>query len=241
MADMRDAIESISEFIERSVTAAGAKGVVLGVSGGLDSAVVLGLCKIAFPDNTLGVISPCHSDPIDKQYALLVIEKFGVEYVEVRLDDVYDAFLRAAGGTTSRLALGNVKARLRMITNYYYANQRNYLVVGTGNKAELTMGYFTKYGDGGVDILPIGHLTKTEVRQMAALLGVPEEIIKRPPTAGLWPGQTDESEMGITYDELDSYLVGREVRPEIREMIERRKRVHAHKLRPPDLPPSADH
>src|SRR5690606_5628013 len=104
------------------------------------------------------------------------------------------------------MAVANLKPRLRMTTVYYVANTRNYLVAGTGNRSELTIGYFTKYGDGGVDLLPIGRLLKAEVRELARELGIPERIITKAPSAGLWAGQTDEGEMGFTYAELERYL-----------------------------------
>ena len=106
----------------------------------------------------------------------------------------------------SNLAKANLKPRLRMLVLYYFANKLNYLVCGTGNKSEIMAGYFTKHGDGATDILPIGDLLKKEVRKLAKELGIPEHIITKPPTAGLWPGQTDEGEMGITYPELDDIL-----------------------------------
>ena len=232
-AGVRERIDKLSRFIKDNVDRAGAKGAVVGVSGGVDSAVVLGLCARALPGSTLALILPCKSDPLDKEYALMVIHKFGVPYREIVLDRVYDSFVGAAGGEPSRLVLANVKVRLRMISWYYWANTHNYLVVGTGNKAEIIMGYFTKYGDGGTDILPLANLTKSEVREVARALEVPEQIIARAPTAGLWVGQTDEGEMGITYDEIDRYIKGEEVNPAARELIERRKVANAHKLRPP--------
>jgi NAD+ synthase len=111
---------------------------------------------------------------------------------------------------TSRLACANIKPRLRMASLYAFANLHDYRVLGTGNRSELVVGYFTKYGDGGVDLLPLGSLTKTEVRQLARHLDVPRRIIAKPPSAGLWAGQSDEGEMGLTYDDLDAYLSGRE-------------------------------
>jgi NAD+ synthase len=124
----------------------------------------------------------------------------------VDLTPVFDSLLEALP-PGDRVAAGNLKARLRMAVWYYFANSRNYLVVGAGNKSEIKIGYFTKYGDGGVDILPLGDLLKTQVRELACELGIPEEIIVKSPSAGLWEGQTDEGEMGITYEELDRVLI----------------------------------
>ncbi len=234
---MQATIDRLVSFIKERVEGASARGVVVGVSGGLDSAVVLGLCKKAIPAGTLALILPCYSDPVDRQLALSVIDKFEVPYREVALDRPYDEMMKVLGEVPSRLAMSNVKVRLRMISLYYFANAYNYLVVGTGNKAELTMGYFTKYGDGGIDILPLGNLAKCQVREIARLVGVPKEIIDRVPTAGLWPGQTDEGEMGITYNEIDRYILTGEASPETRAIIEKRKAASAHKFRLPALPP----
>ncbi len=178
------------------------------------------------------------------RHAELVARTFDLEYRLIRLDGVYDLLVEAFNGTLSRsfppdtlrLALGNIKPRLRMLVLYFYANLRNYLVVGTGNRSELAVGYFTKYGDGGVDILPLGNLVKRQVRELASFLGVPEEIIKKPPSAGLWEGQTDEGELGITYELLDAYLLSGGVPPEVKEKIEAMKKRSEHKRRMPLIP-----
>jgi len=192
----------ISEWIKEKVREAGAEGVVLGISGGVDSALTAALAKKALGDKVLGLLIPCHSTPTDLEHARLVADKFGIETEYVDLSPVFDR-LMASLPRGSDLAVANLKPRLRMATLYYFANSRNDLVAGAGNKSELTVGYFTKYGDGGADILPLGDLLKSQVRELARELGVPEEIIAKPPSAGLWAGQTDEGEMGITYDELD--------------------------------------
>jgi len=195
----------ISNWIKEQVNKAGAKGIVLGISGGLDSAVVATLSKIALGKNVLGLIMPCRSNPEDQRYADLLTKKINIKTQIIELTPIYDISLKALP-PASKMAAANIKARLRMTTLYYFASKLNYLVAGTGNKSELTIGYFTKYGDGGVDILPIGNLLKTEVRNLAKQIGVPDELIKRPPSAGLWEGQTDEGEMGITYEELDKTI-----------------------------------
>lgn len=192
----------ISNWIRQKVHDAGGAGVALGLSGGVDSAVVGGLAKMALGDNVLGLIMPCHSDPIDEEFARLVASKFLIRVERVDLAPTFDSLLGVLP-PGDRMAVANLKPRLRMMTLYYHASRLGYLVAGTGNKSELSIGYFTKYGDGGVDILPIGDLLKTQVRELARELGVPEAVIERPPTAGLWAGQTDESEMGLTYEELD--------------------------------------
>ena len=210
----------IARWLEEHRAAAGAERYVLGLSGGVDSAVVCGLCvRAAGADRVTGVVMPSNSNPDDARYAREVASTFGVETVTVDLSPVTGALVAAieAGVETSRvggaaterqqqLALGNVRPRLRMTTLYYLANLTNGIVVGTGNKSEAMIGYFTKYGDGGVDLFPIIDLYKHEVRAVARVLGVPAGVIEKPPSAGLWPGQTDEAEIGLTYDELDAAL-----------------------------------
>jgi NAD+ synthase len=199
-------LERVSGWIAEQVREAGAGGIVLGLSGGVDSSLTAALAKKALGDKVLGMLMPCHSDPTDLEHARLVADKFGIETEYVDLGPVFDS-LMASLPRGSDLAVANLKPRLRMATLYYFANSRNYLVAGTGNKSELTVGYFTKYGDGGVDLLPLGDLLKSQVRELALALGVPEVIIAKPPSAGLWPGQTDEGEMDITYDELDRTIL----------------------------------
>ena len=198
-------VDRAAYWIREQVEQAGAKGVVVGLSGGVDSACVAGLAKRAVGDNALGLLMPCHSQPVDEEHGRLVAETFGLETVRVDLAPTHDRFL-AALPDGDRMARANLKPRLRMATLYYFANARGYLVAGTGNKAELMVGYFTKFGDGGCDILPLGGLLKREVRALARELGVPGVVIAKPPTAGLWPGQTDEGEMGLSYDQLDDTL-----------------------------------
>jgi NAD+ synthase len=199
-------VERISNWIRERVEEAGAEGGVLGISGGVDSAVTAVLAKMGLGDRVLGLIMPCHSDPTDVDHARWVAAKFGIETEYVDLTPIFDRLLEALP-PGNILAVGNLKPRLRMTTLYYFANSRHYLVVGTGNKSEIMVGYTTKYGDSGVDILPLGDLFKTQVRELAHELGIPEEIIAKPPSAGLWEGQTDEGEMGITYEQLDKVLM----------------------------------
>lgn len=196
----------IIDWIREQVKAANANGIVVGLSGGVDSSVVAGLCKEAVgKDNLLALILPSHSQKEDINDALLASESLDIDTKTVDLSGIYDN-LKGVLPEANNLADANLKPRLRMLVLYYFANKLSYLVCGTGNKSELMAGYFTKYGDGGVDILPLGNLLKRDVRALARELGIPEKIITKPPTAGLWPGQTDEGEMGITYNELDDIL-----------------------------------
>lgn len=244
--ELRVRINKAVEWLRTKVTEAKAQGLVIGISGGVDSAVVAGLCKQAFPEQTIGVIMPSHSNPVDREDALLIAETYGLKVVEVNLSDAHTQIFEAVKTGLEReaydlvgekMSQGNLKARLRMSTLYTVANALNYLVAGTDNAPESYTGYFTKYGDGGVDVLPISSLTKTEVRAWARALGLPEKIAGRVPTAGLWPGQTDEAEMGLTYDLIDRYLLGEKVPAEVEERIETLHRQSEHKRH---LPPSLD-
>ena len=229
-------------WIKETVTNAGCQGIVIGMSGGIDSSVGAVLCKKAFPDTTLGILIPCYSSPEDAEHARLVAEKFSIPTKTVMLDSIYDSHLAQLAGDIkvdeiSRLARANLKVRLRMVTLYFFANQLNYMVVGSSNKSELSIGYFTKYGDSGVDMLPLANLVKKEVFDLAAFLGIPEEIINKPPSAGLWEGQTDEEEMGITYEELDHYLLTGKASDTTRVRIEAMMAGCTHKRQ---LPPTPD-
>ncbi|NQU94608.1 MAG: NAD(+) synthase [Candidatus Omnitrophica bacterium] len=197
--------DEIAAWIKKQVKNAGKKGIVLGLSGGIDSACVAALSKLALGDNVLGLILPCKSNSLDAELALKTAKQFNIKTKAVTLDTLYEEVVKI-DPEAKDLAKANLKPRLRMLALYYYANTLDYLVAGTGNKSELLIGYFTKYGDGGSDILPIGGLLKTEVKKLAAELRVPSEIIKRPPSAGLWEGQTDEGEIGVTYEELDKAI-----------------------------------
>jgi NAD+ synthase len=232
----------IPGWIKEKVKQSGAKGIVVGLSGGIDSSVVAALAKKAMGDNVLGVIMPCHSNPTDTEHAKTLAKKFRIKMQIVDLAPVYDMLMKTfpAG---NNIAKANVKPRLRMLTLYYFANSLGYIVAGTDNRTESFTGYFTKYGDGGVDILPISHLLKREVRKLAAELGMPQEIIDKPPSAGLWDGQTDEKEMGITYDQLDTIIEGmtrgntKDMDPKLVEKVKRMHDSTEHKRRlPPAFP-----
>ena len=237
---MQQLTSRLVEWLKDRAREAGAKGAVIGMSGGIDSAVAAVLCKRAFPDNVLGLLLPCHSIAEDAEHALLVADKFQIPVETVKLDGVYDALvsiLPADGSPNRKLAEANLKPRLRMATVYFFANRLNYLVVGASNRCELGIGYFTKYGDGGVDVMPLGNLVKSQVREMAQYLGIPQVIIDKPPSAGLWVGQTDEQEMGLTYEQLDMYFTTCEAEEQVRRKIEERAARNAHKRMTPPIPP----
>jgi NAD+ synthase len=238
--DARATAARLTAWIRRRVRSAGAAGSVLGLSGGLDSAVVAGLARRAFPDATLGLILPCESDPRDVELAHDVAHELDVPVRVVDLGPAYRALLsqigQAGDGAAGRLPQGNLKARLRMACLYYHANLLNYLVIGSGNRCELELGYFTKYGDGGVDLLPLARLVKSQVRKVGQHLGVPAAVLERPPTAGLWPGQTDEGELGLTYAELDAYLLTGAGPRRVVERAQTLSRRGRHKRQLPSVP-----
>lgn len=234
---------SLVGWIRDHVAEAGAKGVVYGLSGGLDSAVVGALCQRAFPETSLALFLQCYSLDQDLADARLVADAMQLRAKVIVLDQVYDQLQESLdfphegySREKIQLALANIKPRLRMIVLYYYAFVNNYLVVGGSNKTERTVGYFTKYGDGGSDLFPLGNLVKSQVRELAVYLKVPDRIINKPPSAGLWENQTDEEELGISYTMLDSYLLGGDVSPDIKAKIEGMRKCSEHKRRMPPIP-----
>jgi len=197
-------IDEIVAWLKQQREETGTAGFVLGMSGGLDSAVCAALITRA-TENSLGLILPIQSEVQDLDDAAQTAAVLGIPTEYVDLTSVYEHLVKLLTGS-DQVAFGNVKARLRMVVLYYYANLKKYLVCGTGNKTELTLGYFTKYGDGACDVLPLGDLYKHEVRQLARVLGVPQKIIEKVPSAGLWQGQTDEEEIGFSYQDMDRAL-----------------------------------
>ncbi len=230
--------ENVVSWLQEAVKESGAKGVILGLSGGLDSSVVAALCKKAFPGNSLALLLPCDSNPQDTKDAKEFSAQIGLETKEIDLCKVHEEMLASMSDKRNTVANGNLKARLRMCALYFFANKLNYLVIGTGNRTELELGYFTKYGDGAVDLLPLGGLLKREVRELAKALAVPNTIIEKTPSAGLWEGQTDEEELEMKYGEIDDALEkireGKEieVNPALLKKIKSRININTHKLNP---------
>lgn len=204
--DLDGAKKIIVEFISSYLNTSKMNGVVMGLSGGIDSALVASLAVEALgPDKVLATMLPVDqkADSENVADAVALAESLGIEHELFELGPVLRAFDPLG---LDQLSRGNLAARMRMAVWYVRANQRRMLVIGTGNKAELFMGYFTKYGDGGVDILPLANLYKVNVRQLSKHVGVPDKIVSKAPSAGLWSGQTDEGEMGIKYDDIDRIL-----------------------------------
>ncbi|PSQ00636.1 NAD(+) synthetase [Halobacteriales archaeon QS_5_70_17] len=202
--------ERITEFIASAVDDAGAEGAVLGLSGGIDSTLTAYLAVEALgADGLRGLVMPSEVNTDENMSdAERVAEDLGIEYDVIGIGPIVEAFADAyPEGTDDRMALGNVRVRARGVLNYFVANAESRIVLGTGNRSEALTGYFTKYGDQAVDCNPIGNLYKRQVRQLAHHLGVPEDLVTKDPSAEMWEGQTDEEEMGLTYDLLDAILV----------------------------------
>ena len=250
--DVEKTKNDIVEFVQNKVSEANADGLVIGLSGGIDSTVAAFLaCEAVGKENVFGVVMPSTTTPTeDKLHGTTIAQLLGINHKEMAIDSILNEFLSVAQLEEDKLAIGNLKARIRMSIIYFYANSKNYLVTGTGNKSEIVIGYFTKHGDGACDIEPIGDLYKTDVFELAKYLGVPQEIIDKPPRAGLWNNQTDEDEIGMTYELLDKILyryiekdfdadsIAKELDIEIDEVnniIDRVKRNH-HKSTVPESP-----
>ncbi len=210
-SDYRGVRNKIVNFIRIKIDEAGSSGAVIGLSGGIDSALTAYLAvEAAGRENVLSILLPekgiTTKNDIDD--AMEIVRILGIDNRIIEISKVLSSFSSIIPDfdKDNILANGNLKARTRMCILYYHANLMRRMVIGTGNRTELLLGYFTKYGDGGVDIEPIGGLYKTQVRGLARHMGIPEKIIEKVPTAGLWPGQTDERELGVTYEIADKLL-----------------------------------
>lgn len=252
--DVKTKKEEIIDFIKDKVDEANADGIVVGLSGGIDSTITAFLATEAIgKENVFGVVMPSTTTPTeDKVHGTDLAKLLGINYAELGIDKLLNEFLILTNTVekSNDLAIGNLKARIRMSILYYYANIKNYMVGGTGNRSEILIGYFTKYGDGAADMEPIGELYKTEVRQLAKYIGIPDEIINKPPRAGLWDNQTDEEEIGMSYEVLDRVLYNYvdldkapdEIASEIDIPVEEVERIilkvknNAHKIKIPATP-----
>ncbi len=233
MRDYKKEFENRVAFIKNLLEQSGAKGIVFGNSGGKDSALVGILCKAAC-DDTVGVILPCatrRNYELDADDGRAVAEKYEIETRFVDLTPVRKAELKALEGVVDMTpgALANIAPRLRMTTLYAIAGAENRLVAGTGNKSELYVGYFTKWGDGAHDFNPIADLTATEIFEFLRYLDAPKSVIEKAPSAALFEGQTDETEMGVTYAELDSYINGGTIPEDKKAKVDRLHRISEHK------------
>lgn len=225
MLNIKQEIESRVRWIKDLLESTGAKGVVFGASGGKDSVLVAILCKMA-TENVTGIIMPCESKrnfEEDREHASMINDMFGIETLTVDLTEAKQSLRRVLEPLCESqldMAYGNINPRLRMITLYNYAQRKGYLVAGTGNRSEGTMGYFTKWGDGAYDFNPISDLTVREIYIIMRYLEVPSVIIEKAPSAGLFEGQTDEGEMGISYAEIDDYLLEGKADERVRNIVD---------------------
>ncbi len=231
---MQNIINQCEQWLRDEIENAHAAGIVLGLSGGIDSSVLAALGREALGrDKVLGIIMPCHSIEEDEEDARLLIKALDINFMRVDLSGVFDLELDSIGSEFNSLVKSNLKARLRMVTLYAVAQSKNFLVCGTSNKSEYETGYFTKFGDSGVDLMPLANFLKREIREMAKILNVPEKIINKAPSAGLYEGQTDEGDMGFSYDVLDEYLTTGKINDEkASERIDVMRRRSEHKRKP---------
>ena len=209
--DLEIAQNRIIDFIRNEISKAGVNGAVVGISGGIDSALAAALTvKALGKDKVLGIHmpEPGLTSSEDSKDSKALADWLGIEFRTIDISGIISAFIVAVPQSESadKLCRGNLKARVRMSLLYFHANRMNRMVIGTGNKTEILLGYFTKYGDGGVDLEPIGGLYKTEVWELSRRLGIPDPLITKKPSAGLWTGQTDEAELGISYVKVDKVL-----------------------------------
>jgi NAD+ synthase len=239
-AELEERRDHIVEFIREQASAAGTDSAVIGLSGGIDSTTTAHLAVEALgADSVHGLVMPSTVNREENMSdAERVARSLEISYDVIEIEPIAEAFYDAyPDGADDQVAAGNVRVRVRAVLNYFVANHENALVLGTGNRSEALVGYFTKYGDGAVDCLPIGNLYKGQVRQMARHLGVPEDLVTKTPSAGMWVGQTDEEELGIDYDTLDAILaltvdggVPKSAAPEILDGVSAEDIEHVHDL-----------
>ena len=231
---MRNIIIQCEQWLRDEIAKSGASGIILGLSGGIDSSVLAALGREALGrSGVLGVIMPCRSNPQDEEDARLLAEAVDVEFMRVDLSGTFDTLCGSIGQDLGSLVKSNMKARLRMTTLYALGQSKGLLVCGTSNRSEYETGYFTKYGDSGSDLMPLASFLKRDIRAMARVLGVPEKIITKAPSAGLYDGQTDEGDMGFTYDILDEYLASGNISDlTAKNRIDVMRRRSEHKRKP---------
>jgi len=229
--DCKETVTILEDFVKTYVQNAQRKKVIIGLSGGVDSAVVAVLCQQALGSKKVECLFlPESSTPQgDREHKEILVDKFSLSCQEISITPMVEHFQSMSSCKIKRFALANIKARIRMTLLYQQANMLQGLVCGTSNKSELLIGYCTKYGDGGVDLQPIGDVYKTQVYELARYLGIPDEICEKAPTAGLWRGQTDEQQIGMCYTVLDGILQGLE-KKESHEIIAQRNNVSAEEV-----------
>lgn len=230
---LKNYLKEIETFLKEYLEKAHSEMYILGISGGVDSSLCAALAKNAVgKDKLLCLILPIESQKADEEDALLLAKELDLNYLTVDATEIFNSYVetnKKLGVTFDRGTLGNLKARIRMSILYAYAQKYHGLVIGTDNADERYTGYFTKHGDGACDILPIAHLLKGEVVAACKLLGISDHLAERTPTASLYEGQTDELEMGVLYRDLDKYLLGEKIDPEVQKRIEYLHLISEHK------------
>lgn len=204
--DFRETEQKIGDFLVHELADRNAQGVVLGLSGGIDSAILATLCARKIKEKSLVLIMPNAkiTPPADTDDAIKMVDSLHLEYKLVDIGFIHKEYSKYI--EPNPMALGNLGARIRSNIMYYYANARNYLVLGSGDRSEFLIGYFTKFGDGAADLLPIASLYKTQIKEFAKVLGISQDIISKPSSPRLWEGHTAQGEIGMNYEEIDSIL-----------------------------------
>lgn len=229
MTSNQNYINYLVNWIKNQVKKANKSGVIVGISGGIDSALVAVLAKKAFPNDSLGLVMKIKDMSKDLQDISKLVKKFDIKTREINLSNIYENFVDTLK-LEDKMSLANLQPRLRMSTLYAIAQEKNYLVLGTDNLVEMYIGYFTKYGDGGVDLLPIVNLSKTQVYNLAKELGINEEILNKASSAGLWENQKDEDEMKFSYKDFDQFLQDKsKLKKSVVDRIEYLHEISQHK------------
>ncbi|MCQ2801014.1 MAG: NAD(+) synthase [Bacilli bacterium] len=238
--DLKSYLKEIETFLIKYLKDSHCEKYVLGVSGGVDSSLCAAILKNAVSKEKVHcLIIPIDSSEEDIEDGLTLVKDLGLSYDVIDATEIFNSYVEQFKNNNielDRATLGNLKARIRMSILYAVAQKEHGLVVGTDNADERYIGYFTKYGDGACDVLPIAHLVKKEVVEAAKIYGVRDSLAERIPTAGLYQGQTDEKEMGVTYQELDAYLLGKEISNSSLERIEYLRKISEHKIKEIPMP-----
>ena len=238
--ELKNYLKDIEKFLENYLESNDMNTYVLGVSGGVDSSLCAALARNAVGKDKLHcLIVPIDSAKEDIEDALTLVKDLDLKYDIIDASETFHTYLKdfeKCGMSFDRSTLGNLKARMRMSILYAVAQNERGLVIGTDNADERCVGYFTKYGDGACDILPIAHLVKAEVVEASKILGIRPSLAERVPTAGLYEGQTDEKEMGVSYKDLDAYVLGKEVNETAKKRIQYLERISEHKRKPIPMP-----
>ena len=238
--DLRSYLAYVEKFLKEYLENNHMDTYVLGISGGVDSSLCAALARNAVGKDRLHcLIMPINSIKEDEEDALTLVKDLDLKYDIIDASEAFDSYVKEFarnGIELDRSTLGNLKARMRMSILYAIAQKERGLVIGTDNADERCVGYFTKYGDGACDILPIAHLVKSEVVEASKILGIRSSLAERVPSAGLYEGQTDEKEMGVSYQDLDAYVLGKEVNETAKKRIQYLEKISEHKRNPIPMP-----